>query len=207
MTRIIAGTAKGRPLRVPESGTRPTSDRVKESLFSTLEHRLGGFADVRVLDLYAGSGALGLEAASRGASHVVLVEKSPAAAKVIDANITSTRLSQARSVVADVRIWVASPQSQVPGGWNVVLLDPPYGLSDVDVSQVISRLLEQGALADGCEVVIERAKPRGAGAEFPWPAGLTSERSRAYGDTVVHHAVCYRHESEQAASDGDPGGE
>ncbi len=207
MTRIIAGSAKGRPLRVPGTGTRPTSDRVKESVFSTLEHRLGGFEGLHVLDLYAGSGALGLEAASRGASTVVLVEKSQAAAKIIESNIASTQLSRVSCVIADARTWAAAPQAVPAGGWNLVLMDPPYDLADTDVAEVLRHLLAHHALAADCEVVIERAKPRGAAAEFPWPLGLVADRSRVYGDTAVHHAVCYRGDAEQVASDADSGGE
>lgn len=207
MTRIIAGTAKGRPLRVPDAGTRPTSDRVKESMFSMLEHRLGGFLGLRVLDLYAGSGALGLEAASRGANHVLLVERSAPAAMVAEANVSSTGLAQTKVVVADAMVWSASDAARVVEGWDVVLLDPPYDFPDAQVAQVIASLIDSDALADGCEILVERAKPRGGNAQFPWPRGLNPEPPRTYGDTVVHHAVCYRHEMEQVAVDDDLGGE
>lgn len=198
MTRIIAGTAKGRPLRVPGSGTRPTSDRVKESLFSMLEHSTGGFAGMNVVDLFAGSGALGLEAASRGAAAVVLVERAPAAVRVIEANIAATRLTQAKVVAADATVWAAAADAGPGAGWDLVLLDPPYDMADVDVARLLAVLVGSGSLADGCEVVVERARRRGQPeGTFPWPADFTALRERTYGDTVVHHAVCYRHEREQ----------
>ncbi|MBU6213448.1 MAG: 16S rRNA (guanine(966)-N(2))-methyltransferase RsmD [Actinomycetales bacterium] len=194
MTRIIAGTARGRALAVPGSGTRPTADRVKESLFSMLEHALGGFEDLAVLDLYAGSGALGLEAASRGASRVLLVERSAAAARVIAANIATTGLVQCAVAAASVQAW-AQTAARAGHGWDVVLADPPYDTPESEVVSAIASLAGNGALADGCHVVVERAKPRGAAAGFPWPEGFTSLPARTYGDTVVHHAVCYGHTS------------
>lgn len=192
MTRIIAGTARGRSLAVPGSGTRPTADRVKESMFSMLEHAVGGFAGLAVLDLYAGSGALGLEAASRGASQVLLVEKSAAAARVISANIATTGLSQCSVAVAGVQAW-AQAARRGGHGWDLVLADPPYDTAEAEVVSALAALAANAALADECHVVVERAKPRGAAADFPWPEGFTGLSARTYGDTVVHHAVCYVH--------------
>lgn len=193
MTRIIAGSARGRSLQVPSAGTRPTSDRVKESLFSLLEHATGGFQGLSVLDLYAGSGALGLEAASRGAERVTLVEKAPSAVRVIKANIESTGLKNVSVVTSDVLAWA---QSSVPnsGGWDVVLADPPYDASDADVARVLTALRLHQRLAPEADVVVERAKPRGRTASFSWPDGFEEVSARTYGDTVLHHAVCYGHE-------------
>lgn len=190
MTRIIAGEARGRPLLVPDSGTRPTSDRVKESLFSMLEHVTGGFDGLSVLDLYAGSGALGLEAASRGARHVTLVEKSPSAVKAIRANIESTGLSQVTVATVDVLSW-AQAAAATQRTWNVVLADPPYETSDADISRVLAVLQAQGRIASAADVVVERAKPRDRAARFPWPEGFEEQSARTYGDTVLHYAVCY----------------
>lgn len=197
MTRIIAGRARGRSLQVPSAGTRPTSDRVKESLFSMLEHATGGFDGLAVLDLYAGSGALGLEAASRGAERVTLVEKAPPAIRIIRANIESTGLKDVSVVASDVLTWAQSVTS-IPGGWNVVLADPPYDTADADVARVLTALLEQRRLAPAADVVVERAKPRGRAASFPWPEGFEQRSVRTYGDTVLHHGVCYGHESNAA---------
>jgi len=191
MTRIISGNAKGRALKVPDRDTRPTSDRVKESLFSALEHRYGGFTGLNVLDLFAGSGALGLEAASRGARDVLLVERAPTACVVIGENIKSSRLTQVRLAAMDVTQWVQSAAAKSSQGWDVVFVDPPYDLPEVDIVNVLAALISQSALAPECEVLVERRKSRGGPPMFAWPEGLEQVDLRTYGDTVVFHAVCY----------------
>ncbi|MDR1798475.1 MAG: RsmD family RNA methyltransferase, partial [Bifidobacteriaceae bacterium] len=133
MTRIIAGSARGREVKVPPRGTRPTSARVREALFSLLEARLGGpggWEGLAVLDLYAGSGALGLEAASRGAARVVLVDSSRAAAGVAQANAGALGLAGVVSVLA-VKVEAVAAGASLPGldqSFDVVFLDPPYAL-------------------------------------------------------------------------------
>lgn len=189
MTRIIAGSARGRPLVVPKTGTRPTSDRVKESLFSMLEHSLNGFHGLRVLDLFAGSGGLGLESASRGASHVVLVDQASSAIRAIEQNIATTKLPGCHAVAANVSEWVRTAPSTP--GWDVVFADPPYDMDDSRLAAIMADLALRDALSPNCHVLVERAKPRGANSEFPWPEGFSALPPRTYGDTVVHHAVCY----------------
>lgn len=177
MTRIIAGAARGRRIRVPADGTRPTSDRVRESLFASLEHLLGGFTGTSVLDLYAGSGALGLEAFSRGASRVVLVERDRAAGAVARANIA---VVGGRGVQLSV-LPVAEFLSRPPERFDLVLLDPPYALSAAELERVLARLAD-GWLGAGAVVVVERAS---RGGEFSWPARIVPVRERTYGSTTL----------------------
>jgi len=182
--RIIAGLAGGRVIAAPPSGTRPTSDRVRESLFGILDSRVG-LEGLRVLDLYAGSGALGLEAVSRGAAHATLVESDARAASTITANVTATALpSSAFSVLRRrVEVVVGSP---APGGFDVVLLDPPYALDDAAVSANLSGLLANGWLSADAVVVVERSA---RSVPTDWPTGLESYLTRTYGETRVDIAT------------------
>lgn len=182
MTRIIAGQARGRRLAVPPKGTRPTSDRVREALFSSLGHEFAsGWAGVRVLDLYAGSGALGLEAASRGASHVLLVERAPAAVEVIGRNMSAVGVPGVEVLASDVARAASGP-APGGGGFDLVLLDPPYELPSADVVEVLATLLAQGWIAAGAVVVVERSASSGA---LLWPVGIDALRDRRYGDTAL----------------------
>ena len=139
MTRIVAGSAKGRTLAVPKSGTRPTSERVREALFSRLDH-MNVLEGAVVLDLYAGTGALGLEALSRGAATATLVEKASGAARVATSNVRSTGLS-ARVVTADARAYLAARSGQVLSGEvDLVFIDPPYDIAEADMTAVLEGL-------------------------------------------------------------------
>ncbi|HEY0259524.1 MAG TPA: 16S rRNA (guanine(966)-N(2))-methyltransferase RsmD [Lacisediminihabitans sp.] len=185
MTRIVAGEAGGRTLKVPPKGTRPTSERVREALFSRLDH-LDILEDSRVLDLYAGSGALGLEAASRGAAHVDLVERSRPASQIIAGNIRSTELGERASVhTVDVRTFLATRTgtAALAGDANLVLLDPPYDIAENDLTEVLG-LLEPWIGPDGL-VVVERSSRT---PEPTWPEHLHREDKRTYGETVVWFA-------------------
>lgn len=178
MTRVVAGSAGGRTLAVPPKGTRPTSERVREALFSRLEH-LDAVVDARVLDGYAGSGALGLEAASRGAAHVVLVEWGKAAAEVCRRNVAALGLRDRVDVVRErVEAYVARP---VATPWDLVLLDPPYDVPDTTLSEVLAALVP--ALTVESVVVVERSTRSAAP---PWPAGMHGFDTRTYGETAVH---------------------
>lgn len=178
MTRIIAGLAGSLPLVVPDAGTRPTSDRVRESVFGALEsaHPLEG---IRVVDLYAGSGALGLEAVSRGASSLDLVERSPRAAAVVARNVrTVTRAAPG----ASMRVHRASADAYLrsrPGPFDLAFVDPPYDLADDDLTLTLSHLTP--CLADAALVIVERA----ARSPEPRAPGLALERAKRYGDTHV----------------------
>jgi len=178
--RIIAGEAGGRRLAVPAGdAVRPTSDRVKESVFAALGP--GRLVGARVLDLYAGSGALGLEALSRGASAAVLVERDAAAARAIRSNVETPGFDdRARLRVAPVAAVLAGPAPQEP--FDLALLDPPYDLPPVDLEAVLRTLAEAAWLAEDATVVVERA----AGSDpLQWPPGWGSTWERCYGDTLV----------------------
>ncbi|SEC56633.1 16S rRNA (guanine966-N2)-methyltransferase [Paramicrobacterium humi] len=181
MTRIIGGDAGSLPLKVPPKGTRPTSDRVREALFSALDAR-DLVRGSRVADLYAGSGALGLEAASRGAASVVLVESSPRAAAICRANASTVTRAAERSLSVDTV--VSSVQSWLERGGgpdlDLVFLDPPYDLSDEELARNLDSLAP--LLSPGAIVVVERSS---RSAEPRWPAALVSDKRRAYGETVL----------------------
>ncbi|RDI69409.1 16S rRNA (guanine(966)-N(2))-methyltransferase RsmD [Nocardia pseudobrasiliensis] len=176
MTRIVAGTAGGRRLRVPPAGTRPTSDRVREALFNLLAARLD-FDGVRVLDLYAGSGALGLEALSRGASHALLIESDRKAAGVVRGNIADLGLPGAELRQAAV----ASVLALAPAApYDLVFSDPPYVLETDDVAADLAALAGNGWLHPDALVVVERSS---RSPETPWPADFSPLKARVYGET------------------------
>lgn len=184
MTRIIAGFAGSLTLAVPGSGTRPTSDRVREAIFSALDSRdlLDG---ARVLDLYAGSGALGLEAASRGASHVVLVERDARAAAVCRANAQRVRSASANPLSVDVvGRTVAAYLSSASDAFDLVFLDPPYELTDDELARDLEALVP--VLAADAVVLVERGS---RSPEPLWPAGIVLDRSKKHGDTTLWWAA------------------
>lgn len=188
MTRIIAGAAGSLRLDVPRSGTRPTSDRVREAIFSALES--WGLVDgARVLDLYAGSGALGLEAASRGAAVVTLVEKHPQAAQVAGRNARTvlgafTRSGSAPAVEVvrqSVQAFLDSTgEDPSAPRWDVALIDPPYDLGDAELAANLAALVP--LLADDAAVLVERST---RSPEPEWPAGLAPVREKRYGETAL----------------------
>ena len=180
MTRVVAGTVGGRVLQVPREGTRPTSERVREALFSRLEH-LDVVDGARVLDLYAGSGALGIEAASRGAAHVTLVESARDAAEVCRRNVTTLGVAGTVQVVAEKAERFAARPTVAP--WDLVLVDPPYDLPEDDLAGVLAGI--GPALSDHGVIVVERASRT---PEPTWPATLVRLDRRAYGDTVMWFA-------------------
>jgi len=182
VTRIVAGTAKGRRLQVPRGDhVRPTTDRVKEAIFSSLQPWL---VSAVVLDLYAGSGGLGLEAASRGAARVVMVERDRRALDALRRNVATVGLSTVVVVAGDVEQVVAQAQGDAfDRPFDIVLADPPYNLGGDTVAALLSSTLPLIS-ADGI-VVVERSTRSGP---LTWPEGLVSEASRRYGDTTVHRA-------------------
>ncbi len=185
MTRVIAGTAGGRTLRTPPgSGTRPTSDRVREALFSALDAR-DAVRGSRVLDLYAGSGALGLEAASRGAASVVLVESDRRAADVIAGNARDLGLTGIRVARATVGAHLApDPSTEEPA--HLVFVDPPYDLDETALGAVLDRL-RAGWLAPGGLLVVERSTRT---PEPAWPDGIQrSSKQKKYGETTIWYAT------------------
>lgn len=188
MTRIIAGSAGGRIILTPRgSRTRPTTSRVREALFSRVEAVLD-LVDARVLDLYAGSGALGLEAASRGAQSVWCVESDPRTAALISRNARELGLD-------DVQVRADKVERALAVGgaatYDLVLADPPYPMSEAEVAATMAALVEHGWLSDEAMVVIERSS---RGPTPTWPPGLQHVRSRTYGEAVLHEAIAVRDE-------------
>lgn len=173
--------AGGRRLAVPPRGTRPTTELVREALFNALVARLD-FDGLRVLDLYAGSGALGLEALSRGAGRVLLVDSDAGAVAVINRNIQTVGLPGATARRATVAAVLNAP-AEAP--MDLVLADPPYGVPPAEVDAMLAGLQANGWVGPGSIVVVER----GVGApELNWPAGWTPWPVRRYGDTRVASA-------------------
>jgi 16S rRNA (guanine966-N2)-methyltransferase len=185
MARVIAGEAGGRRLAVPDGrDTRPTSDRAREGLFATISSIVGPLTGARVLDLYAGSGAVGLEALSRGAESVLLVEYGARAARVIRQNIEAIGLPGA-TVVAD-RVERVLARGPVEGRYDVVFADPPYALADAEVTRVLSLLAEQSWLPPGALVIVERATRSGP---LSWPDGFVPDRARRYGEATFWYGL------------------
>jgi 16S rRNA (guanine966-N2)-methyltransferase len=184
VARVIAGEAGGRRLAVPDGrNTRPTSDRAREGLFATIVSMVGSLSGARVLDLYAGSGAIGLEALSRGAEHVLLVESGTRAARVIRANIEAIGLPGAEVVTDRVeRVLGRGPEH---GRYDVVFVDPPYALADDEVSAMLQALSDHGWLVPGALVIIERATRSGP---FSWLAVFEPDRARRYGEATFWYA-------------------
>lgn len=181
MPRIIAGTARGRRIATPPGdGTRPTSDRVREALFGRLEH-LDALGDARVLDLYAGSGALALEALSRGAAEALLVEAGRRATEVIRSNIDELGFdAQVRH--AKVEQVLSGP---APHTMHLVLIDPPYAMVDDEITELLSMLVVRGWLEHEAVVLLERST---RSAPPVWPLGLHPLESREYGETALWFA-------------------
>jgi len=182
--RIIGGAAGGRRLAVVSGRmTRPTSDRAREGLFATVEAIRGGLAGARVLDLYAGSGAVGLEALSRGAADVLMVEADARAARVIRENAAALGLAGANVVNDRVARLLARGRGELAPR-DFVFADPPYRVTDEELARVLSAL--PGWLAPGALVAVERATRSGAPA---WPAGYETDRSRRYGEATLWYGL------------------
>ncbi len=241
MTRIVAGRYRGRRLITPAgAATRPTSERVREAMFSRLDH-LGVLIGARVLDLYCGSGALGLEAASRGAQSVVLVDAAKAATAAAGKNVAALGVCGVRVVTSDAARYLArlpaaagvassarracardradpadpadpggpgdgadwtgrvdrvdraggvaradsvdpGPPGAADGGFDVVLMDPPYELAEAELARQLEALAVPGRLAPGAVVVVERSS---RAPEPTWPPGWAALTGKRYGETTV----------------------
>ena len=187
MARVIAGEAGGRRLAVPDGReTRPTSDRAREGLFATVSSIVGPLAGSRVLDLYAGSGAVGLEALSRGAEHVLLVENGARAARVIRQNIDAIGLPGAAVITDRVERVLARGPAPDAARYDVVFADPPYALADEDVSRMLALLAAGAWLAPGALVIVERATRSGP---VRWPDGFVPDRARKYGEATFWYGL------------------
>jgi len=188
--RVIAGSARGlRLVAPPGTATRPTTDRVRESVFSALETRLGGFDDLTVLDLFAGTGAMAIEALSRGAARALAVDRDRAAATAVRANLASTRLA------ARARVTEGEARALVNGGavpeapFDVVFLDPPYDAEPDLVTDVLTALAAPAWTAPNAVAVVEHRQAAGGPGTVVLPAGWRSEWERRYGATLVVFAA------------------
>jgi 16S rRNA (guanine966-N2)-methyltransferase len=181
--RIVGGTARGRRLVAPKGSARPTTDRVKEALFNVLG---ASVVDAWVLDLYAGSGALGIEALSRGAAHAVFVDDDAAAVAAIRQNLAAAGFTDdARVTRAQVAHYLTRAARQDPDAehpFDLVLLDPPYDTPTPDVEAVLAALAGSVRLGSGCRIVVERARSAGPPA---LPSRWETEFQRVYGDTLL----------------------
>ena len=187
MTRIVGGSAGGRRLAVPPGrDTRPTSDRAREALFSALEAMTGGLTGLRVLDLYAGSGAVGLEALSRGAARAVLIESDPKAVRVLRDNVAALGLAGAQVLVRAVSAALAEA---APEPFDVVFADPPYALPAAELAGLLVVAQDRGWIAEEGVVVVERASRDQA---WVWPEGLLPERDRRYGEATLWYGRAAR---------------
>jgi 16S rRNA (guanine966-N2)-methyltransferase len=186
VTRIIAGAARGRRLAVPKGTvTRPTSDRAREGLFATVAAIHGPLHGARVLDLFAGSGAVGLEALSRGATRVVFVESDARVARVIRANVAVVALPGGEVVCDRVERFLRRGPGDEPAV-DLVVADPPYAASGAEVTEMLAALAGRGWLKPGALVAVERATRSGAVA---WPGGYIPDRSRRYGEATFWYGL------------------
>ena len=184
--RVVAGRWGGRRIAAPDGrDTRPTSDRVREGIFSTVYSIIGSLEGHTVLDLYAGSGALGIEALSRGAAHVVFVESGSSALRAIAANLEALGADHASFSVVRSRVEALSSAALGGRRASLLLADPPYRIDAAEFSQVLEGLGGGGALEDNTLAVYEHA----ALSQAMWPSGFREVRSRRYGDTAVSFAL------------------
>ncbi|GAA5124688.1 16S rRNA (guanine(966)-N(2))-methyltransferase RsmD [Haloechinothrix salitolerans] len=176
----MSGSAGGRRLRVPPRGTRPTAERVREALFNALD-AAGDVENARVLDLYAGSGALGLEALSRGAADAYFVESDRRALADLRANVDALALGGTVRPGAVTTV-VAEP---APTTFHLVLFDPPYAVTNDEIQQALTSLATRGWLTPDALIVVERERKT---PEVDWPAGYRRLRPRTYGGTRLDRA-------------------
>lgn len=185
MTRIIAGRARSRRISVPPGPkTRPTSDRAREGLFSTLESMVGSLEHIRFLDLYAGSGAVGLEALSRGAAHALLVEADERAARTLRSNVAALAFATASVAMVPVEKLVA----RVPpdAAYDIVFADPPYVLDDEDLRAVLARAHATGWFTRDAVIAVERSSRSQL---WRWPPGISPSRFRRYGEATLWYGL------------------
>jgi len=183
--RIIAGVAKGRTLGSVAGATRPTSDRAREGLFSSLTSEFGDFHGLHLLDLFAGSGAIGLEALSRGAAVVHFVERDPDAQKTIENNF---ELVSKNKPAGKFHLYAMSAQRFLSDGakvkYHIVYIDPPFDFTDAQVEEVVSKLHSDEFLTSDALIAVERTAK---GSTFSWPEGFVGARERKYGAVSIFY--------------------
>lgn len=182
--RIIAGVAKGRNLSTVAGATRPTSDRAREALFSTLLSEFGEFENLKFLDLFAGSAAVGLEALSRGADLVHAVEKDDGAVKTIRANQEIVEKAKPEGkfhlYAMSAQKFLGNPTQQ----YDIIFMDPPYDFGDQGVHELLNLILEKEVIRSGGVIVIERATK---GSSIKWPEPLRELRTKEYGVATLYY--------------------
>jgi len=185
--RIIAGLAKGRTIDAVSSSTRPTSDRAREALFSTLASEFGDFEDLHVLDLYAGTGAIALEALSRGAAIVHAVEKDDAAAKAITSNHENLKTAHCPGIF---HLYAMSVhrflQDKAAQPYHFIYIDPPYDVDDLDVIENLIQLRDGGYLHPQALIAVER---NSRVKEISWPDGMEALREKNYGQATIFYGI------------------
>ena len=191
--RIIAGQWRGRRLQAPTGkGTRPTSDRMREALFSSIHSRIGSFAELRVLDAFAGSGALGLEALSRGAAFLAAVESDMKACRIIESNYNSLQVnSPAKEQFRLYRGDIFKTCTRLQGlAVDLAFFDPPYELSDEKLCELLQVLAEKKVFAQGALLIIERAKTKQGAGEITdlLPEGINILDTKTKGETTLYFA-------------------
>lgn len=202
--RIIAGAAKGRPISAVASATRPTSDRAREALFSTLASEFGEFDGLKVLDLYAGTGAVALEALSRGASLVHAVEKDESAGKAISANFDSIKSAELKGSFHLYTMGVhrfLGDKSQYR--YHFIYIDPPYGVDDIDVVETLVQLQENNFLDPDAIIAIER---NSRVKEISWPYGYEQVRVKNYGQATIFYGAPMSESADISPEDGAENG-
>jgi 16S rRNA (guanine966-N2)-methyltransferase len=192
MTRVIAGELKGHRLAVPHDGVRPTSDRVREAIFNSLANKVD-LTGKRVLDLYAGTGALAIESLSRGAVFALLVEADRKVATVTNQNLRKLQLdSRAELEISDASVWAKRPRAISPkhdpleAPFDVVFIDPPYENPSNEITSLIMDLTESSWLAPECLLIVERSSKSPA---IDWPPGVADSEMRVYGDTTIWYGL------------------
>jgi 16S rRNA (guanine966-N2)-methyltransferase len=185
--RIIAGLAKGRAIDAVSSSTRPTSDRAREALFSTLASEFGDFEGLRILDLYAGTGAIALEVLSRGASVVHAVEKDDSAIRAITSNYENLKSAQCPGNFHLYGMAVHRfLQDKAAHTYHFIYIDPPYDVDDIDIVETLIQLRDGGYIDSQALIAIER---NSRVKEILWPEGFTALRDKNYGQATIFYGV------------------
>ena len=181
--RIIAGISKGKNLYSPPDTTRPTSDRAREGLFSTLESEFGSIQNLTFLDLYSGSGAVGVEALSRGAVKVLSVEKHSATANIAEKNFELVKGAPGsyEVLVQDVKKYLNNT-SEIK--FDIIYIDPPYDLPNSEVEKLLRKIISNDYLNGNGIIAVERETKS---KEFIWPSPLVGTKVRAYGQGSIYY--------------------
>ncbi len=182
--RVITGEFRGRPLKAPKgNATRPTTDRIKESMMSSLMSLIGDIEGVRVLDAFAGSGGLGIELISRGAACAVFCERDRNALQALQANIAALKISSRRAQVKRIDVIKIPPLTAGPFG--IVLLDPPYAYEPQEIMNLLERLYGAGALSADCVIVYEHGSKDGRVEDAIASSVFKTLNARSHGETTV----------------------